>query len=216
MTEPADAPVETVELDLLDRATVRKRARNVVIAALVVAAAFGGVVGLVAGPVGFAVGAAVVAVPLLLLALGESRKTTWLRGGEVSVRALGTRTVDLRTADRLDLVITDVRGMRTVSLLVGGPPKGKAVSVALAMYAGTGGRELGVLALRRIADALASIGDTHALVLSELVVAQLKSEARGDGAAARPLYRLASLAPQGRMAQKLNPQAVAGFVTTLD
>ncbi|GAB2682729.1 hypothetical protein GCM10027271_50460 [Saccharopolyspora gloriosae] len=216
MTEPAGKPVETVDLDLLDRATVRKRARNVVIAGLIVAAAFGGIVGLVAGPLGFAVGSAAVGVPLLLLAYGESRKTTWLTGSEVSVRALGTRMVDLRTADRLDVVITDVRGMRTVGLLVAGPPKGKAVTVSLAMYAGTGGRELGVLALRRIADSLASVGSTHALVLSELVVAQLRAEARGDGAAARPLYRLASAAPQGRMAQKLHPQAVAGFVTTLE
>ncbi|MCX2732336.1 hypothetical protein OOZ19_19020 [Saccharopolyspora sp. NFXS83] len=216
MTEPAGKPVETVDLDLLDQATVRKRARNVVIAALIVAAAFGGIVGLVAGPLGFAVGAAAVGMPLLLLAYGESRKTSWLTGSEVSVRALGTRMVDLRTADRLDVVITDVRGMRTVGLLVAGPPKGKAVTISLAMYAGTGGRELGVLALRRIADALASVGSTHALVLSELVVAQLRAEARGDGAAARPLYRLASAAPQGRMAQKLHPQAVAGFVTTLE
>lgn len=216
MTDPAGKPVETVDLDLLDRATVRKRARNVVIAALIVAAAFGGIVGLVAGPLGFAVGSAAVGIPLLLLAYGESRKTSWLTGSEVSVRALGTRVVDLRTADRLDVVITDVRGMRTVGLLVAGPPKGKAVTISLAMYAGTGGRELGVLALRRIADALASVGSTHALVLSELVVAQLRAEARGDGAAARPLYRLASAAPQGRMAQKLHPQAVAGFVTTLE
>ena len=53
-------------------------------------------------------------------------------------------------------------------------------------------------------------------MLSELLVAQLRSEARGDGAANRPLYRLASMAPQGRMAQKLHPDAVARFVTTLD
>ncbi|MFR9731898.1 hypothetical protein ACL03H_21930 [Saccharopolyspora sp. MS10] len=212
MSEPSG---ERVGLDLLDRASVRKRARNVMIAGLVLGAAFGGVVGLVAGPVGFAVGIAVVAVPLLLLAWSEARKTTWLSDGRVSVRALGTRVVDLRTADRLDVVITDLRGMRTVSLLVGGPPQGKAISVALAMYAGTGGRELEVLALRRIADALAAVGSGHALVLSELVVAQLRSEARGDPAAARPLYQLASAAPQGRVAQKLHPRAVATFVTSL-
>jgi hypothetical protein len=207
---------ESVDLDLLDRATIRKRARNVGIAALVVGAALGGVIGLFAGPTGFFVTVAIVAVPLVLLAYSESRKTSWLQGSEVSVRALGTRTVELRTADKLDVLVTDARGVRTVSLLVNGPPKGKTVSIALAMYAGTGGRELGVYALRRLADTLAGTGDTRALVLSELVVAQLRAEARGDGAADRPLYRLASLASQGRVAQKLRPDDVARFVTALD
>ncbi|GAA2802442.1 hypothetical protein [Saccharopolyspora taberi] len=206
---------EPVPLDLLDRATLRKRSRNVAFAALVVAAALGGVVGLIAGPQGFAITAAIVAVPLLLLAWSESRKTCWLTGTRVSVRAIGTRAVELKEATRLDVIVTDTRGMRTVSLLVAGPPKGKAISIALAMYAGTGGRELGVYPLRRLADALAGTGYAHALVLSELVVAQLRSEARGDAAADRPLYRLASLAPQGRLAQRLHPDAVAKFVTAL-
>lgn len=204
-----------VKLDLLDPASLRKRARNVAIAALLVGAALGGVVGLFAGPEGFVITAAIVAVPLLLLAYSETRRTTWLRGTEVGVRAFGTRTVDLASADRRDVLITDMRGMRTVSLLVSGPPKGKTITVALAMYAGTGGRELGVYELRRLADTLASTGEPQALVLSELVVAQLRSEARGDAAAERPLYRLASLAPQGRMAQKLREQDVARFVAAL-
>ncbi|CAM01343.1 hypothetical protein A8924_2436 [Saccharopolyspora erythraea NRRL 2338] len=211
MTEP-----EVVPLDLLDRATIRKRSRNVAIAALIVAAAMGGIVGLVGGPLGFGITAGVVALPLLALAYFESRKTCWMQGTMVSVRAAGTRRVELKQATRLDLFVTDMRGARTVNLLVGGPPKNKAISISLAMYAGTGGRELGVYPLRRLADALASTGDTRALVLSELVVAQLKSEARGDGAPDRPLYRLASLAPQGRMAQRLHPDAVARFVTALD
>lgn len=207
---------EPVVLDLLDRKTVRRRAWVVALTALIIAAALGGVVGLFAGPAGFGITAAVVGVPLLLLAAGEGSKTSWLQDTTVSVRALGTRTVELNAADSLDVLVTDTRGMRTVSLLVSGGPKGKTVSIALAIYAGTGGRELGILALRRLADALASTGDTRALVLSELVVAQLRSEARGDGAADRPLYRLASLAPQGRMAQKIKSEAVARFVTALD
>lgn len=207
---------EPVPLDLLDRATVRTRGRNVAIAGLVVAAALGGVVGLFAGPVGFGITVAAVGLPLVLLAWTESRKTLRLSGTEVSARALGTRVVDLRAAERLEVFVTDVRGARTVNLLVAGPPRGKAISVALAMYAGTGGRELGVYALRRLADALATAPDTRSLVLSELIVAQLRAEARGDAPPNRPLYRLASLAPQGRMAQKLNPDAVARFVAALD
>lgn len=214
MSDAAPAP-DLVELDLLDRALVRRRGRNVAIAALVVGSALGGLVGLFGGPLGFGITAAIVALPLLLLAFSESRKTSWLSGSRVSVRALGTRVVDLRAAERLDVLVTDMRGMRTVSLLASGPPNGKTVTVALAMYAGTGGRELGIYALRRIADTLAAVGSSHALVLSELIVAQLRAEARGDGAAARPLYRLAELAPQGRMAQRLRSDAVARFVTSL-
>lgn len=205
-----------IQLDLLDRATVRTRARNLGYAALLVGAALGGIIGLFAGPWGFFVTLVLVAVPLLVWAFGESRKTSWLLNGYVAVRTIGTRVVDLGSADTLDVLLTDSRGMRTVSLLVTGPPKGKTVSIALAVYAGTGGRELGVYALRRLADALASTADTRALVLSELLVAQLRAEARGEGAADRPLYRLAALAPQGRIAQKLRPDDVSRFVTALD
>lgn len=206
---------ETVSLDLLERTVIRKRARNVAVAAVVVGAACGGIVGLFFGPAGFFVTAGALALPLLALAYSESRKTYWLRGTEAAVRAFGTRVVDLRTADRLDVLVTDLRGMRTVSLLASGPPTGKALNIAVAMYAGTGGKELGVYSLRRLADALAGTGDTRALVLSELLVAQLKAEARGDAAADRPLYRLASLAPQGRAAQKLRSDDVAKFVAGL-
>lgn len=207
---------ERTPLDLLDRKTVRARARNVALAALVVGAALGGVVGLFAGPAGFGIVFLVVAVPVLLLALTEARKTIWLDGTKVQVRALGTRVVDLGAARRLDVMVTDVRGARTVNLLATGPPKNKTCTVALAMYAGTGGRELDILALRRLADTLASTGDTRALVLSELLVAQLRAEARGDAAADRPLYQLGSLAPEGRMAQRLHPDSVAKFVAALE
>ncbi|RRO18223.1 hypothetical protein EIL87_08275 [Saccharopolyspora rhizosphaerae] len=206
---------ESVSLDLLDRRTVRVRARNVAIAAVIVAAALGGVVSLFAGPVGFLTTLVIVALPLLLLAWTESRKTITLRGHEVVARALGNRVVDVHRATRLELFVTDMRGARTINVLIGGAPKGKAISVSLAMYAGTGGRELDIIALRRLADALAGNEDTRGLVLSQLTVAQLRAEARGEPRPNRPLYQLASLAPQGRMAQRLQPDAVAKFVAAL-
>lgn len=207
------ADAEAVSLDLLDRRTVRVRARNVAIAALLVGAALGGIVGLFAGPVGFGVTAAAVTIPLLLLAVTEARKSVELRGERVVARALGTRAVDVRTATRLELFVTDLRGTRTINVLVGG--RGKAISVSLAMYAGTGGRELGIYGLRRLADALAGNPDTRALVLSQLIVAQLRAEARGEPAPNRPLYQLGSQAPQGGVAKRLNSEAVARFVATL-
>lgn len=218
--------MSAVSLDLLDRATVRARARNIAVAAVFVALAAGGLVGLFAGVAGFAGVVCVVGLPLLLLAWSESRKTYSLDGTELSVREFGTRAVDLGQAESLDVLVTNVRGMRTISLLAKGPPKGKAVNLALAMYreigagqvgAGqVGGKELDVYPLRRLADALASTGDTRALVLSELLVAQLKAEARGDAGGDRPLYRIGQLAGGGRMAQRLPSEAVAKFVTALD
>lgn len=215
-----------VSLDLLDPAAVRARARLFAIAALITGVLLGIVVGVLAGMQGsgmrgfslpaFVATTVIVAGPLLLLAYSEARKTYSLSGTRLAARALGTRVVDLGSAQSLDILVTDMRGMRTISLLAGGPPKGRTLTVPLAMYAGAGGRELGVYALRRLADALAASGDTRALVLSELLVAQLRAEARSVGAAQRPLYRLASQVPKRRVTQTLSPDTVAHFVTTLD
>ncbi|MFD9732916.1 hypothetical protein [Umezawaea sp. NPDC059074] len=204
---------ERIPLDLLDPATVRKRSRMVALGAVMVAGFFGGVLGLIAGRVPGLIAVVIVALPLLLLAWSEARRRVWLQGQVLSVRAFGTRSVDLRVADELDLLVTDVRGSRTVGLFVRGG--GKAINLALAIYAGTGGRELGVFPLRRLADVLAGRGDPNGLVFSELLVAQLRAEARGMAAADRPLYQLASLAPGGRLAQKLTPDAVSRFVASL-
>ncbi|GAA3859162.1 hypothetical protein GCM10022243_26200 [Saccharothrix violaceirubra] len=205
---------ERIPLDLLDPATVRRRARGVALGGLLVAAAFGGLLGLLAGQTVGLITAAVFFVPLVLLSVSEARRRVWLEGHVLYVRAIGTRKVDLHTADQLDLLVTDVRGSRTVGMFVRGG--GKAINLALAVYAGTGGREQGVLALRKVADVLAGRGDAPGLVFSELLVAQLRAEARGLAAADRPLYRLGSLAPAGRLAQKLTPDAVSRFVSTLD
>lgn len=207
---------DRLSLDLLPQSVVRRRARLVAIFAVLVAGGFGGLVGFFGGRVAGLVAALVVAVPVLLLALSESRRRVWLHGSLIEVRALGSRRVDLRAADKLDLLVTDTRGVRTVGLLVTGPPNGKTINLALATYAGAGGRELGVLPLRRLADLLAGIGDARGLVFSELLVAQLRAEAKGEGADDRPLHRLASMAPQGRLAQKLNADAVSRFVALLD
>jgi hypothetical protein len=53
-------------------------------------------------------------------------------------------------------------------------------------------------------------------VYSQLLVAQLRAEAKGEAAADRPLYQLASLAPSGKLAQRLKAEAVTRFVASLD
>jgi hypothetical protein len=144
----------------------------------------------------------------------SGRRRLWLEGDRIVAKALGSKSVDLRRASGIELMVTDIRGTRTVGLLVSSG--GKSVNMGLAVYSGTGGRELGILVLRRLADILAGSENASGLVFSQLLVAQLRAEAKGDAAADRPLYRLASLAPTGRLAQRLRPEAISRFVASLD
>jgi hypothetical protein len=207
---------ERIPLDLLDPAVVRKRARFVVLAALVLGLVIGELVALLGGLVAGGIAAVVVAVPIIVLAVVESRRRVWLEGPRVSVRALGTRTVDLHGLTDLDLMVTDVRGNRTIGLLVTGAPKGRTINVALATYTAVGGTSLGILALRRLADGLSGAGDPGPLVFAELLVAELRAEARGEDLPGRPLFQLAAAVPGGKLAQRIKTDAVTRFVATLD
>lgn len=198
-----------------DAALRRKRVAAGLVGVVLFAAAFGGIAGLIGGMGPGLVVAGVIALLLGFVIVSNARRQVWLEGRTVVMRSWGSRRVDLETAPRIDLLLSDVRGTRTVSLLVTNSAN-KAVKIDLAVYAGTGGRELGILALRRLADALADNVEANGLVFSELLVAQLRSEARGDGAADRPLYRIASAAPQGKLAQRFTMEAVSRFVASLD
>lgn len=183
---------------------------------ILIGAAVGGVVGLIGGRVPGLISAGAVVVVMAAFSFGISRRSVWLEGSHVVARTFGRKRVDLHRAEQIELLITDVRGMRTVGLLITGPPKGKTVNLSVATYSGTGYRELGILVLRRLADVLAGSENTAGLVYSQLLVAQLRAEAKGEAAGDRPLYRLASVAPPGRIAQRLRPDAVSRFVATLD
>ena len=209
----AAAP-ERIPLNLAEPGTVRRRGGVAVAVAVVLGAALGGVVGLIAGRLAGLITAAVVVLVLLLLTWLSGRRQLWLEGSTVTAKTVGRKSVDLRQAERIELVVTDVRGTRTIGLLVSG--RGKTINVPIAVYAGTGGRELGILMLRKLADALAASENSSGLIFCELLVAQLRAEAKGEPAAERPLYRLASLAPSGRLAQRLKLEAVTRFVASLD
>ncbi|MGH3877186.1 MAG: hypothetical protein ACRDSK_09140 [Actinophytocola sp.] len=213
MTEPAGTP-ERIPLTLADQSGSRRRGCVALGVALVFGAAIGGLVGLLAGQTAALITAAVVVLLLTLLSWVSNRRTIWLEGRHIRAKAIGTKSVELRAAERIELLVTDIRGTRTIGLLVAGG--GKTINLSLAIYSGTGGRELGILVLRRLADILASSENTSGLVFSQLLVAQLRAEAKGDAAADRPLYRLASLAPTGRLAQRLKPEAITRFVASLD
>ncbi|HEY0454614.1 hypothetical protein [Actinophytocola sp.] len=216
MTEPGRpaAEPERVPLNLTEQSGARRRGCVAFGVAVVFGAAIGGLVGLLAGQTAALVSAAVVIVVLTLLSWVSGRRRLWLEGDLIVAKALGRKSVDLRHADRIELLVTDIRGTRTIGMLVA--RAGKTINLSLAVYAGTGGRELGILVLRRLADILAGSDNTSGLVFSQLLVAQLRAEAKGEAAADRPLYRLASLAPTGRLAQRLKPEAVTRFVASLD
>jgi hypothetical protein len=205
-------PEERLPLDMFDRSGTRKRFRMALIAVVILAAAVGGVVGLIGGRLAGLITAGAVALPLVLFSWSQARRRIWLEGN----RTFGSRTVDLSKAERLELVVLDVRSVKTVSLLVAETPKSRAITMAVASYSGTGGAELGILALRRVADALAAAGDTRSLVFSELLVAQLRAEARGEGLDGRPLFQLAKAAPSGKLAVRLKAEAVTRFVASLE
>lgn len=210
---PTAEPVR-IPLNLTEQSNARRRGCVALAVALLFGAAVGGIVALFAGQTAALVTAGVVIVLLTLLSWVSGRRRLWLEGDLVMSKAVGRKSVDLRHADRIELMVTDIRGTRTVGLLL---TTGRtSINLALAVYAGTGGRELGILVLRRLADILAGSDNPGGLVFSQLLVAQLRAEAKGEAAADRPLYRLASLAPAGKLAQRLKPEAITRFVASLD
>ncbi|MYW95987.1 hypothetical protein G3I59_36625 [Amycolatopsis rubida] len=210
-----DKPAERLPLFADEPKLRRRRAGSGVFGVLILAAAFGGIAGLIGGQLPGLIVAAVVALPLIYVVLYAYRRRIWLEGTTLVVRTWGVRRVDLLSAPRLDVVISDVRGTRTVALLVNAGHRRRAVKLDLAVFSGTGGRELGALQLRRLADAVLNNTEANGLVFSELLVAELRAEARGDAVAERPLYRLASAAPSGKYLQRFPMEAISRFVATL-
>ncbi|MFB9902954.1 hypothetical protein [Allokutzneria oryzae] len=203
-----------VPLDLIAPAVLRRRAVVVAVGGTVLALLVGALAGLLTDPTAGTVLFVVIGVPPWLLSFAESRRRTWLAGTEIGVRALSTTKVDLTQLTDLGVLVSQVRGIRTVGLLV---TCGRStVTVPLAAYAERGIRELDLLALRKLADALIATGQPSALVFSELLVAQLRAEARGAGLDERPLFLLAAAAQEGRLAQRLGHDVVSRFVASME
>jgi hypothetical protein len=214
MTE-ADQP-EHIALHNDDPALRRKRVTAAAVAITLVVAAFGGVAALFGGARVGLIAAVAVALPLVWMAAGNIRRTMWLVGTEVVVRSWATRRIDVTAAERIDVIVTQVRQARTVSLLVTGGTRGSAVKIDVATYEGNERRELPILTLRKLANALMDNTEANGMVFAELLVAQLRAEAKGSPAQARPLHQLASAAPPGKFAQRYSLEAVSKFVASLD
>lgn len=210
-----DAAPERMPLDGHEPTVRRRRLISSLIAVVLIAAALGGLVGLVSTRTAGLIAAVVVALPLLYISVWYARRHVWLEGGDVVVQTWGKRRIPLATVPRISLVVTEVRNARTIGLLVR-PRSGGSVKIDLGRYAGTDRHELGVLELRKLADAVVDNKAADGQVFSDLMVAQLRSIAKGDPDEARPLYRLAKAAPSGKVAQMYQTEPIARFVQTLD
>ncbi|WP_086826322.1 hypothetical protein [Allokutzneria sp. NRRL B-24872] len=199
-----------VPLDLLPPELLRRRAFLVGSVGGLLAALLGALVALLVDPTAGLVLFLLIALPLSLFSFAEARKRTWLDGRVLTVRGLGTTSADLGAVTDLGVLVSQAKGLRTVNLLISAG--GRTVSVGLAIYADDRARELEPLALRKLADALVATGEPHALLFSELLVAQLRAEARESSLEERPLFALAAVAEPGRLAQRIGSDVVSKVV----
>jgi len=204
---------DVVPLDLVPAKLLRPRARRVALIALAVGVVIGVLVWLVA-PVWVAVlVGAVLALPPAIGATVATRRHLTLDGTVVTLAGpFRARSVDLAHLAGIELLVR-VGGISQVILRVNDGAHG-LVSIPLALYANGGGRELEVLSLRRLADALATSDIAPAAAISSVLVEQLRAEAREAGLGERPLYRAVDLARRaGRTPQTtLTDHEVASLV----
>ncbi|MDQ1201612.1 hypothetical protein [Rhodococcus sp. SORGH_AS_0303] len=164
---------------------------ELIVPRLRVAGAVFAVVGVVAGLlispyVGVALGAALVATAGFAVVSG-GRRRVWIDHGVVSRRgSFRVRRVNLSDATKVEVL---VRVARVSQVLIRVGDSSGDVTVGVAMYTTDGGRELQPIALRAVADGLASSPLASALALSSVLVTQLRAEAREAGLSERPLYR---------------------------
>ncbi|MBY8859539.1 hypothetical protein K7711_23935 [Nocardia sp. CA2R105] len=146
---------------------------------------------LVNWPVAVLAGVLLVA-PAAVYAISVRRRRIWLSGTVVEARTLtGRRRVDIAEATGVEVLVFPGRLSRIVLRVTAG--RGRQV-IPLAMYTDAGGgRELHILGLRKLADALAASHLAAALSVSSMLVGQLRAEARDAGLEERPLYRAVHL-----------------------
>jgi hypothetical protein len=130
--------------------------------------------------------------PAAVYALSVRRRRIWLAGTVVEARTLtGMRRVDIAGATGVEILVYPGRLNRIVLRVTAG--RGRQV-IPLAMYTDAGaGRELHIMGLRKLADALAASHLATALGVSSMLVGQLRAEARDAGLEERPLYRAVRL-----------------------
>ncbi|MBF6209480.1 hypothetical protein IU433_06085 [Nocardia puris] len=146
---------------------------------------------LVSWPLAVAIGV-VVGAPTALYTVALRRRRIWMTGTTLHVRRLfGERHLEVSRANGVELLVYPARLSRVALRLTAGPER---QLIPLAMYTDAGsGRELHLLGLRKLADALATSELAAAVAVSSMLVSQLRAEARDAGLEERPLYRAVRL-----------------------
>ena len=217
--EPVRPGAERLSLYPEDPALRRGLARTGSLGTLIVAVLAGSIAAVIGGWLIGILVAIVVVFSLLYMVLVNIRRRLWIEKSVVIVRKWRSRRVDLVKAKTLALIITDIRGTRTVGLVATPAGRGRSVTVDLACYSGVDGLvagwELDLLPMRRLADALMNNVEANGMIFAELLVAQLRAEAQGVATSDKPLFRLAFTAPGGRLTRQLSLESVSHFVASL-
>ena len=183
---------EDVALDFVPADLIARRLRRIALVSAEVGIAAGLISAIfvrwqIAVLVGFAIGA-----PVAIFAYFLSRRRTWLSGNVIhATRAFSQRRVDLSEVSSVEVSVL-VGKYNQVNLVVGGAAG--SISVLLAIYLEAAGRELGAVALRRLADGLAASELVSAAAVASVLIGQLRAEARDAMLGDRPLYRAMALA----------------------
>ncbi|MFD4181815.1 hypothetical protein [Rhodococcus sp. NPDC058514] len=184
---PPGDPAGSVPLDLIPSSLIAPRLRKVALVAVVLGVVVAVVVGFFASTGVAVLVGAIIAVPTALSALLTLRRRIWLTGTTIHARhGLRTRSVDAGRAVSAEVVVRTAR-VSQVGVRIG---DGRSlVSIPLALYTDDGGRELDLLGLRSLADALNAGDLAPAVAVASVLIGQLRAEARGAGLEERPLYR---------------------------
>lgn len=188
MTDSPTAADQPIGLDLVAPEMLAPVMRRFALIAGVVSIGIGVVIGFFFGPLPGLVTALVLAVPAVGQFLAPRRRRLWLTGNTLYARRLWrTRRLEVPATTGIELLIYPGRISRVVLRLTAGPDR-QVVPLALYTDAGSG-RELHILGLRRLADALSHSELAAGVAVADLLVHQLRAEARDAGLGERPLYR---------------------------
>ncbi|MFD6856666.1 hypothetical protein ACFWCF_04880 [Rhodococcus sp. NPDC060090] len=204
---------DPVALDLIPAQLLAPRARKLATLAVLAGALVGTVVWLVAPWWVAILVAAVVALPPALGVFAATKRHIRLDGTVITASGLfRSRSVELEHLAGVELLVRTARVSQVIARVNDGSHG--LIMIPLALYSGEGGRELDILALRKLADAFASSELASAAAISSVLVEQLRAEARGAGLGERPLYRAVELArTAGRVPQTtLTDHEVASLV----
>ncbi|MCQ4118639.1 hypothetical protein [Rhodococcus tibetensis] len=193
MSERSLAPEHNppVSLDLVPIELIAPRLKRVAMIVVLVGVVVGAVLSFFA-PLWLAVVVGgVIAVPTALSVLLTLRRKVELEHGVIrSTGGLRTCQVDVTKAVAAEVVVRSAR-VSEVSVRITDPDG--ILAVPLALYTNDGGRELDVLGLRKLADALTTSELVPAAAIASVLIEQLRAEARDAALTERPLFRAVDL-----------------------